>query len=111
MSRLTFLCFAVAGIIGIMTFGIKQRVAAIEDRLNATVKEIKHLEEAMHVLSAEWTYLTNPSRLKTLAEKHLHMVPGSSHYLARLEKKQNPTLECGDYDTQAMMCLAGQLGD
>lgn len=111
MSRLTLLCFAFATIIGVMTFGIKQKVASLEDHLQKVIKESRHFEEAMHILTAEWNYLNNPVRLQRMVEKHLKLVAGTADHLATLDRKSPTKHEVLSYDTRAMMQLADQLED
>jgi cell division protein FtsL len=74
----------VAGI-GVGLFLVKHEVKELEHRLNALNAEIRRNQETSHVLRAEWSYLNDPARLRTLAEKHLAMHPVRPVQMATLD--------------------------
>jgi cell division protein FtsL len=47
------------------------RMRVAEARLNAVNRQIAATQEEMHILKAEWAYLSEPRRVGTLAKKHL----------------------------------------
>ncbi|MBI1274068.1 MAG: hypothetical protein GC131_08300 [Alphaproteobacteria bacterium] len=47
------------------------RVQALQSTLDDYNDNIASEQEAIHVLKAEWSYLTSPARLEPLAAKHL----------------------------------------
>ena len=49
--------------------GVKEQEALLAQRLH----EIQRGQDDIHVLNAEWTYLSDPVRVAALAEKHLGM--------------------------------------
>ena len=59
--------------LGVLTYGIKQRVVELDGRLRSVQKEIAQYQESIHILNAEWSYLTRPSRLQALVDEHLAM--------------------------------------
>lgn len=56
-------------------YQIKFDVQQMEQDLAATHDEILRHQEALHVLQADWAYLTRPERIATLAERHLGFQP------------------------------------
>ncbi len=52
---------------GYAVFDITFRVEAIEERLVRLNREILKEQEALHVLSAEWSFLNRPARMGKLA--------------------------------------------
>lgn len=65
-----FLLFAVT-VIGM--FVIKNRVIGLEKELNGIKAQIQTDQKAIHVLKAEWAYLSNPDRLRALGQRHAGM--------------------------------------
>lgn len=58
-------------ILGVVLFQVKYRVAALEVELARTHQLIHDGQEAIKVLNAEWSYLTEPRRLQNLSDKFL----------------------------------------
>jgi len=76
MKRFVIFCWLAAGSITALTlFQIKQEVRSLEQEIAETQSRILQDQEAVHILEAEWSYLNNPARISTLAERHLKMVP------------------------------------
>jgi len=61
--------------IWIVTYGVKQKVVNLEERLTAIHHDSFKTAESVQILNAEWSYLNNPARLQSLATKYLKMVP------------------------------------
>ena len=66
-------------------FTVKYEVQDLEDQLVAINKQIGVHEEAIHVLSAEWSYLNRPERLAELAQRYLDLVPMNPKQMASLD--------------------------
>jgi len=70
--------FLWAVLIGASAAGAYQLTLAVqrtEAELARLDTELVESREAIHVLKAEWAYLTRPERLATLARRHLALVP------------------------------------
>jgi cell division protein FtsL len=54
-------------------FQIKFKVQDLREDLTEIERQITEEQEALHILKAEWTYLTKSARIKTLANKYLNL--------------------------------------
>lgn len=68
---ITILWALLALLAGISLFLLKHDVQTKEDELARLNRKIKADRTAIHVLQAEWTFLNNPDRLRSLAERYL----------------------------------------
>lgn len=75
MKRTSTLLLSTAISIAVGMFYLKYRVIEQEQALNKIHKEIYAAEESIHVLQAEYAYLSAPERLQALATKHLKVNP------------------------------------
>lgn len=69
----TILWIALAGAVGVGTYQLKHRMLAFEDELARIHRQVTAEQQAIHVLRAEWAYITQPQRLQPLANRHLDM--------------------------------------
>ena len=67
-------------------FYVKHIVANLEEDLASLHKSIKSDKEEIHVLTAEWTYLSRPERIKDLANKYLDLAPTKSAQIADIHQ-------------------------
>jgi cell division protein FtsL len=67
-------------------FYVKHVVANLENNLASLHKSIKSDKEEIHVLTAEWTYLSRPERIKQLSTKYLDLAPTKSTQVAELNQ-------------------------
>lgn len=58
-------------LLGVLTYSIKQRVVELDGKLRSVQRDIAHYQESIHILNAEWSYLTRPERLQALVDDHL----------------------------------------
>jgi len=70
---------------GYAMFQVKYEVGQLEDELARVNHQIVADHEAMHVLSAEWSRLNQPSRLDELARRHLHLAPIATSQIGQVE--------------------------
>ena len=80
LNKSTFVTLFTLFLLGSLTYTIKQKVIELDDELAQVHRNIAHYQESMHILNAEWAYLTRPSRLQALVEEHtcLQHSPGVS---------------------------------
>ena len=69
------LWIAVILLVGYAMFQVKYEVARQDEELARINRQIAATREATRVLNAEWSFLTQPSRLSALEKRHLHLVP------------------------------------
>lgn len=68
-ARLLLVLLLMAGVSGV--YFIKYKVAILDEEISSMRREISEEQENIHVLQAEWTYLTRPQRIKQLSKKYL----------------------------------------
>lgn len=56
-----------------LLYSVKYRVQSMDEEIASIRAQIAHEKQAIHVLNAEWAFLTRPERIRVLAEKHLDM--------------------------------------
>jgi hypothetical protein len=77
---------AVVGLAGFGTFAMKYQVAHLDDELGRVSRAIDADRDQLRVLSAEWSYLTQPARLDQLRQRHLTLVPVTRAQLGSLDQ-------------------------
>ena len=76
MIRPSTALFAAAVIlVGYAMFEVKYEVMAQEEQLTRLNRQIAESREAVRVLNAEWSFLTQPARLAELNKRYLGLVP------------------------------------
>ncbi len=88
-STLMWLALTVAA--GTALFVVKHQVQDLEDRLAVLEDQMQKDRDAIHVLHAEWAYLTRPGRLAELARNHLDLVtPDPAQIVTSIESVPMP---------------------
>ncbi|HEV3177508.1 MAG TPA: hypothetical protein VGZ72_16060 [Stellaceae bacterium] len=77
---------AAVGLAGFGTFEMKYQVAQVDDELGRVNRQIDTDRDQLRVLSAEWSYLTQLSRLDQLRQRHLTLVPVTRAQLGSLDQ-------------------------
>jgi hypothetical protein len=77
---------AAVGLAGFGTFEMKYQVAQVDDELGRVNRQIDASRDQLRVLSAEWSYLTQPARLDQLRQRHLALVPVTRAQLGSLDQ-------------------------
>ena len=75
MRHLVLISIAAFVVSMLALFLVKHEVRGLEHELAALEHERQSHVEAIRVLRSEWSYLTRPSRLAALAERHLPLEP------------------------------------
>ena len=86
MTRLVFLGWLVLGG-ALATFGfyVSDDVAKLEKELQAVERAILEEQRAIHVMTAEWSYLNRPARIADLAKRHLNLTPIGARRMVALD--------------------------
>ncbi|HZT52145.1 MAG TPA: hypothetical protein VFA22_09430 [Stellaceae bacterium] len=72
-------------LVGYAMFQVKYEVMQQEEQLARLNQKIADSREAIRVLNAEWSFLTQPTRLGELAKRYLNLVPIGSAQLGSIE--------------------------
>jgi hypothetical protein len=84
MTRLSALVwFMLVLAAGFATFKVKYAVQDIDDQLTRARKQTAAEQEEIRVLTAEWTYLTQPERLADLNRRFFSLQPITAKQLER----------------------------
>ncbi len=86
---------SVVGIAGFATYEVKYQVAQVDDELGRVNRSIDTDRDQLRVLSAEWSYLTQPARLDQLRQRHLTLVPVTRAQLGSLDQIPFRSAEAG----------------
>ncbi len=71
----TALWAAAVVVVGYAMFQVKYEVMQQESQLARINRQIADSREAIRVLKAEWSFLTQPARLSALSKRYLNLVP------------------------------------
>jgi hypothetical protein len=71
----TIASFVLCAALGFGLFKVKYDVQSLEEQLVHVNKQVAADQEAIHVLKAEWSFLTQPARLADLAQRHSPLKP------------------------------------
>lgn len=105
ITRATLIWAVLAIAAGFGLFQVSYRVATLEEELNKVNRQIVEERERLHALQADWSYLTNPSRLADLARRHLPLQPLAAEQMIRIEDlplRLAPLVAEGDGFQQAL---------
>jgi cell division protein FtsL len=81
----TLFSLIIVACLGFALFKVKYEVQALEDDLGRINRQINADNEAIHVLKAEWSYLSQPTRVGELARRHLPLAPLTAAQLGSLD--------------------------
>ncbi|PPR79293.1 MAG: hypothetical protein CFH01_00487 [Alphaproteobacteria bacterium MarineAlpha2_Bin1] len=74
MNRRFYIVFGIILIVLVASlFQLKHQVVKLEKNLVTNQSLIQKEKESIKVLKAEWSYLTNPSRIEILSENFLNL--------------------------------------
>jgi cell division protein FtsL len=82
MIRATVAWLLLIVLAGTGLFLVKHEVQDREEKLARLDEQIAKDRETIHVLRAEWAYLTQPSRLARLADRYLGLKPPAPGQIA-----------------------------
>jgi len=75
MRQTTIFTLLVAAVMSVALFFLKYEVTHLEEELDKLNRTIDQNQEAMHVLRAEWSYLTDIERVRALSHRYLDLGP------------------------------------
>ncbi len=86
MRGLTLVWLGLAAAVGAGLFYLKYEVQRLEVEVAALDKAIKADREAIHVLTAEWSYLNQPQRLRKLVRRGFDLKPVTAARVRQLSE-------------------------
>lgn len=82
--RLVVLWMSLGVLAAFGLYNVKYRVQELKSEVAATETQLREEKKNLHVLTAEWTYLNRPERLRQLSAKYLAIKPLRAGQLADL---------------------------
>jgi cell division protein FtsL len=76
ISTLFWLCVVFVAVLGL--YKVKYKVHEVKSEVASLENKLADESRAVHVLEAEWSYLTRPERVRELANQHLKLEPLTS---------------------------------
>lgn len=71
--------------LAVAVFQVEFRVEGLRAELTEINRQLEEDQQAIHVLKAEWAFLTYPDRIRTAAAKHLKTESAGVQQIARIE--------------------------
>ncbi len=91
----TALCMVLAIALAVLLMAVKFQVQRLERELSRLQRQTIAERQAVHVLTAEFSYLIDPDRLRRLATQHLGLVPVKPEQLGSFAVLDEPLPEDG----------------
>ncbi|MEI7669959.1 MAG: hypothetical protein WCJ33_07745 [Pseudomonadota bacterium] len=82
ISTIIWIVILVFGAFGV--YMVKYQVQDLKKEIALTEKSVAEEKKNLHVLHAEWAYLTRPERIKKLSEKYLDVKPLKGQQITEL---------------------------
>ena len=109
-ARLTFAVYLLAAGAGALLYQTSYAVDELRAKIGSTERQIVAEQENIQVLGAEWTYLTEPSRIEALASKYLRLEATKTQRVAALHDMNRvvaqPTADLPAATTAAVVAAA-----
>ena len=86
MRQPTIVALGLAAALGFSLFMVKYDVQSLEEQLVKINRQETADQEAIHVLKAEWSFLTQPARLAELSQRHLILHPLTAHQIGDVDQ-------------------------
>jgi cell division protein FtsL len=102
----TAIWLGVVCVVGFTMFKVKYDVQELEEQLGRVSRAIATDQDAIHVLKAEWSFLSQPNRLTDLAKRHLELAPIGTVQLGTLEQLQTLPMRPGAAPAEAVAPVA-----
>lgn len=90
MARLiNLMAFLLAGALAFLLYELKYETRLLEKESSRISREIATERQTIAILRAEWSYLTRPGRIETLAEQLLHLRPATVNQIVTENQFKN----------------------
>jgi hypothetical protein len=84
--------------LGVSLYSVKHAVQGLEEDLVKVNRQIAADDEAVHILKADWSYLTQPYRIGDLASRNLSLHPLTAAQIGSIDQIQLKGDRPGDID-------------
>lgn len=78
--------FTLIFVVSVGLYQTSYKVEQLDRQLRGLNAQIDMERRNLHILKAEWVYLSNPARIEAAARKHLNLQPTTTTQLAKLER-------------------------
>jgi len=96
--------------LSVLIYDVKYRIQEQEAEITRIEREIRAEEDAIRVLRAEYSYLTQAERLQQLAERHLGLAPLHASQIATFDELPLPPHGDEFYGPGSRQVLNGYAG-
>lgn len=86
---LNLFAFLLAGAMAFLLYELKYETRQLEKKASGIQREMNRERQSIAILRAEWSYLTRPERIETLADQLLHLRPASVNQLVTEKQFEN----------------------
>lgn len=107
---LNVLSVALVIAVSIGLYNLKYQIEAQQEERVSLRQEIANEEDAVRVLRAEWSYLTQPERLQSLAARHLELSPLRASQIATFDDLPMPPRQDDLFGPNGRQALGGYAG-
>ena len=78
--------FSLIFVVSLGLYQTSYKVEQLDQKLQSLNAHIDMERKNLHVLKAEWVYLSNPARIETAAQKYLNLQPTATTQITKKEK-------------------------
>ena len=90
MARLiNLIACLLAGALAFLLYELKYETRLLEKESSRISREIERERQSIAILRAEWSYLTRPGRIETLADQLLHLRPATVNQIVTENQFRN----------------------
>jgi len=108
LSTVFWLAVVFVAVLGL--YKVKYKVHEVKSQVAGLESQLALESQAVHVLEAEWSYLTRPERVRELANQHLKLEPITAAQM--MQPTSLATLRDVDtIDADTMMPVSGEAVD
>ncbi|WP_420559285.1 cell division protein FtsL [Tepidicaulis sp.] len=107
---LNALSFILVIALSVVLYNVKYRIDAQENAQAKLQQDILNEEDAIRVLRAEHSYLTQPDRLQALADRHLQLAPLHASQIATFDDLPMPPRDEDFFGPAGRRALGGYAG-
>ena len=96
--------------VSIGLYNLKYRIEDQQETRQSLRQEITNEEDAVRILRAEWSYLTQPERLQSLMARHLELDPLKASQIATFDDLPMPPRDENLFGPNGRQALGGYAG-